>query len=61
MQKCGSKVNRNVKLATELMALLIDDMLSLSGLSCSEFNICRVNLKIIAQQIADNFPVNKTG
>lgn len=45
---------QRVRTATQRMAQLIDDLLNLSKVNRSELNIQKVNLSMMAQDIADN-------
>jgi len=55
----GQNYLKRVRIAAQRMAQLIDDMLNLSRVSRSEINIRKVNLSVIAQEIADNFLGNE--
>jgi len=55
----GKNYLKRVRLATQRMAQLIDDMLTLSRVSRGEMNTQQVNLSEMAQDIADNLLGNQ--
>jgi signal transduction histidine kinase/ligand-binding sensor domain-containing protein len=55
----GKNYLQRIRLASQRMAQLIDDMLNLSRVSRSEINIQQVNLSEIAKEIADNLSVTQ--